>query len=161
MVYSVPDMKLNDILFGCAVATADTNGEPLELELPFHTDWVDLWCPHLAHAIVSGSANRRKHISTRCLPLLVDIVGGSARRQDATYAFSFLLEEVRLQRDQLCRIGEQVESYAGETESLSDRLLWASLEVSMACFCSLHGFLSLTSIIDDRRLQSMHRYRSS
>jgi hypothetical protein len=99
-------------------------------ELPFLPEWVALWCPPLALALVSGSESERKHVSTRCIPLLIDIVGGVSCRHDATYAFSSLLEEVRSQLDSPRAIGEQLESYAGDTDTLSDRVLWATFQVS-------------------------------
>lgn len=106
------------------------NGRPSEQELPFLPEWVALWCPRLALALVSGSESERKHISTRCIPLLTDIVGGVSCRHDATYAFSYLLEEVRSQLDSPRAIDEQLESYAGDTDTLSDRVLWATFQVS-------------------------------
>jgi hypothetical protein len=99
-------------------------------ELPFLPEWVALWCPRLALALVSGSESKREHISTRCIPLLIDIVGGVSCRHDAAYAFSYLLEEVRSQLDFPRAIGEQLESYAGDTDTLSDRVLWATFQVS-------------------------------
>lgn len=105
------------------------SGKSSDEELPFLPEWVALWAPQLAFALTSGSASERKHVSTRCIPLLIQIVGGPTRRHDATYAYSFLLEEVRSQRDNV--IGKQVESYAGDTETLSDRILWATYEVSI------------------------------
>lgn len=103
-----------------------------ERELPFLPTWVALWAPPLARALISGgSASERKNISSRSIPLLITIVGGQACRDDASYAFCFLLDEVRAQRGHSSATQEQVESYASETETHSDRILWATFEVSI------------------------------
>lgn len=107
-----------------------SNRESPQQELPFVTDWVALWCPHFAHGLISGSSSSRKHVATRCLPLLVDIVGGPARRQDATFAFSFLLNEVVSQTDRLPDSRNQVASFSSETEVLSDSVLVALFAIA-------------------------------
>jgi hypothetical protein len=100
-------------------------------ELPFLSAWAALWAPPLAHALVSGSINGRKQISSRSIPLLIKIVGGQTRRHDASHAFSFLLDEIHAQRYHKFDIKEQVESYAAESEKQLDRILWAKLEASI------------------------------
>lgn len=94
--------------------------------------WVALWAPYLAHALVSGSASGRKQVASLCIPLLVTIVGGTTHRLDAANAFALLLDEVQMHQNQGCGVGVNIESYAGETESLFDQILWAKLEVNLA-----------------------------
>ncbi len=90
-----------------------------------------MWARPLAIALVSGSASERKHISSRSIPLLVTIVGGPTRRHAASHAFCFLLDEVEAQREHKFGTREEVESYASEIETQSDRILWAKFEVSI------------------------------
>ena len=104
--------------------------EPASEKLPFLPEWVALWAPHFALTLVMGSSSGRKKVAALCIPLLVKISGGPTHRVDAAYAFSFLLDEVELRRTRLIRIGEKFDSYAGETETLFDRVLWAKLEVN-------------------------------
>jgi hypothetical protein len=94
--------------------------------------WVALWAPHLARALVSGSASGRKQVAALCIPLLVTIVGGTTRRIDAANAFALLLDEVQMHQNGGCVVGENNESYAGETETLFDQMLRAKLEVTLA-----------------------------
>lgn len=101
--------------------------------MPFLGDWVALWAPHLALALVSVSKSERKHISAHCIPLLIKFVGGTTRRDDAPFAFSFLLEEVQSQRDRECSTGEYVGLQGGYSETTADRILWATLEVRNQC----------------------------
>ena len=112
-------------------SVAIVNETPPSREMPFLTEWVALWAPHLALALVTGSTSVRKQIAARCIPLLVRIVGGTTRRYDATFAFAFLLNEVQAICTRPCAIGEYFDSYAPETETLSDRALWATFEVSI------------------------------
>lgn len=92
--------------------------------------WVALWAPHLARALVSGSTSGRKQVASLCIPLLVTIVGGTTRRLDAANAFALLLDEVQMHQKWGCGVRENIESYAGETETLFDQILWAKLEVN-------------------------------
>ena len=96
-----------------------------------------MWAPPLANALVSGSVSERKHISSRLIPLLITIVGEQTRRHAASHAFCFLLDEIEAQREHKFDTREKVESYASESETQSDRILWAKFEVSMCyVYCS-------------------------
>lgn len=125
------------------------------LDLSFTPEWVALWAPQLSLALVSGPLNGRKQVAALCIPLIVNAVGGPASRFDASIAFSILLDEVQLLVDTE-NAGESLESYAGETETFSDRVLWAKFEVIRYRLARLQHVMSLTfsfsilSICSDR-----------
>jgi hypothetical protein len=105
---------------------------PVMQELSFLPEWVALWAPPLAHALVSGSASGRKQVAALCIPLLVTIVGGATNRSDAATAFALLLDEVQMHQNRGCSAGENIQPYAWKTETIFDQILWAKLEVAIA-----------------------------
>ena len=120
---------------------------PGEQELPFLPAWAAIWAPPLANALVSGSVSERKHISSRLIPLLITIVGEQRRRHAASHAFCFLLDQIEAQREHKFDTREKVESYASESETRSDKILWAKLEVSSVMYIVLLFFVLLLIIL--------------
>lgn len=75
--------------------------------------WMNAWVPSFASAMLDTGATRRNHISSYCLPLIVVMVGGPARKIDACHSYAALLTEINNREDS------------------NDHVLWAKLEVSI------------------------------
>ena len=111
-------------------------------EPSFLPEWVQVWAPHLAHALVSGSTSGRKQVAALCIPLLVTIVGGTTHRLDAAFAFTLLLDEVQMHQNRCCSAGGNIQPNAWKTETIFDQILWAKLEVILANVVQFIFFVS-------------------
>ena len=74
--------------------------------------WFDVWVRPLAQALIFSKPSRQSHIASYCLPLIMTVVGGNARKTDACHSFAAVLDEIR------------------NIDTDSKNLLWAKLEVS-------------------------------
>jgi hypothetical protein len=97
------------------VATHDVKRHAIFLE------WLDIWIPSLAQALVCLEASRRKQVASFCLRRIRIAVGG--HRSDAATAFVILLRQVRALSE------EQLQLSLTERETTSDRILWAECEI--------------------------------
>ncbi|GKY94956.1 hypothetical protein MPSEU_000460200 [Mayamaea pseudoterrestris] len=86
--------------------------------------WLGLWVPSLAHALVTMEANRRSQIASFCLARIWTIV--DENRAMAAKVLQCLL----LQIDSL-RLDGRIKLPLVERDTISDRILWASLETVM------------------------------
>ena len=77
------------------------------------SSWFQVWVPAFAKAMIQSQSCKQRHtIASYCLPLIVTIVGGTARKIDACHSFAALLDEI------------------SSTSDNSSKILWAKLEVS-------------------------------
>ncbi len=90
--------------------------DPVNETVNLLQQWMNVWVPSFASAMLDTGATRRNHISSYCLPLIVVMVGGPARKIDACHSYAALLTEIN------------------NREESNDCVLWAKLEVSIIIF---------------------------
>lgn len=90
-------------------------------------EWLAIWAPSLAQALLSVEMNRRKQVAAFCLPRIVTMVGGSVCRSEAARAFEVILREIdKLSSDE----SRRVKLPSPEREIFADRVVWAVCEVA-------------------------------
>lgn len=110
-------------------------------------EWLDIWVPSLVSSLVSIEVSRRKQVAAFCLPRLTSMVdpqaatnsgGKPATLNHIFIALLLAVSKFRPHKEQ-CR---QYEPISQDRETLSDRILWAELEVIQ--FASKEGLLQST-----------------
>jgi len=105
-----------------------------------------VWVQPFASALLCSRPSRQSHISSYCLPLIATMVGGTARKVDASHCFAALLNEVNL-------MGE------------ADSVLWAKLEIihhankllkSNCCSKFLRNEISNAITLDTLKMALIH-----
>jgi hypothetical protein len=99
----------------------ETSSDPNAFET-----WTAHWIPSLSEAFTVGDLSRRKQVASFCLPRIVDLMKASdSLRPQLPNGFIAMLEETRRLKE-----GRRHSMSLDSMESLSDRALWAQLEIS-------------------------------
>lgn len=100
--------------------------------------WFEIWVPQFAEALIFSKTSRQSHISSYCLPLIMTMVGGTARKTDACHSFAALLDEI------------------SNINTDHDKMIWAKLEV-----CSiLLNFERIATIYLSLTMYFLFQFRS-
>lgn len=100
--------------------------EQADIESKVLDEWMGLWIPSLAHALVVMEASRRKQVAAFCLVRIKVTVADSKNK--AAKVFRTLIKQINTLRLD----SNVIKLPLAEQETLEDRILWAECECAIA-----------------------------